>query len=270
MDFLLECIGFPPEYDLNELARQIRARGDTVPWRGPSGVHLRYPFTPSALGADGRPGAGGLEVRLDQDEGDARESIWPHFESQRRLRVSVQSIQRTPGAPFDALLHGIANPPIPNDPDDPWGELGGDDYPLCAWLSNARRLPPKLADGHVLAISIAGFALDVTYLGPNEGVRDPYILEEPFGAQLLPLEGSESPKGCMELSLRVRKLRHLGNPLTREPVVALEVDAPGRPLELFVSRWQLANAGYDSPRTGWRIEGAFLFTGRVVGGLPRQ
>ena len=32
---------------------------------------------------------------------------------------------------------------------------------------------------------------------------------------------------------------------------------------------QLAQAGYDDPRSGWRIEGAFLFTGRVAGGIPR-
>ena len=50
----------------------------------------------------------------------------------------------------------------------------------------------------------------------------------------------------------------------------LEVDAPGRPLDLFVSRWQLAADGFESPRPGWRIEGAFLFTGRVSGGLPRR
>ena len=263
MDFLLECIGFPPGYDLDALAGEIEARGEAVPLRG-AGLHLRYPFG-SSYTSGGRTG-GHLEVRLDRDDGEDAASIWPHFESQRRLRVAVQTIVRTPEAPFDALLHGLANPPIP---DDPWNELAGEDYPLCAWLSNARLLPPSLPPSHVLAVSVAAFALDVSYLGPNEGVRDPYILEEPCGAQLLPLEGSEAPRGCMELSLRIRKLRHLENPLTHEPVIALEADAPGRPLDLFLSRWQLAAAGYEDPRPGWRIEGAFLVTGRVAGGIPR-
>ena len=56
VDFLLECIGFPPGYDLDALAGEVRARGEPVPWRGKSGEHLRL-----AIG-------GGLEVRLDTDE----------------------------------------------------------------------------------------------------------------------------------------------------------------------------------------------------------
>ena len=50
----------------------------------------------------------------------------------------------------------------------------------------------------------------------------------------------------------------------------IEVDAPGRPLDLFVSRWQLEAHELPPPRPGWRIEGAFLFTGRVSGGLGPQ
>ena len=268
MDFLLECIGFPPGYDLDELSRQIREHGESVPWGERGGVHLRYPFAWGAPGRGrGEPGGfGGLEVRLDQREGDPGATIWPHLETRSRLRAAVLKLQRTSDAPFDALLQGLANPPVPGDP---YHELSGEDYPICAWLSNARLLPARLPRAHVIAISIAGFALDVSYLGPNEGVRDAYILEEPCGAQLLPLEGNEAPQGGMELSLRIRKLRHLENPWTREPVVALETDAPGRPLELFASRWQLAQAGFDAPRPGWRIEGAFLFSGRVTGGIPR-
>ena len=255
MDFLLECIGFPPGYDLGRLGQEIRSHGEAAPWRGPHGLHLRYPFS------------GGLEVRLDQEQGESGETIRPYFETRRRLRVAVQSIRLSPESSGDALLHGLANPPIP---DDPWQELSDEDYPICAWLSNARRLPRRLDPGHVLALGLSGFALDVTYLGPNDGVRDPYILQEPRGAQLLPLEGPDAPNGCMELSLRIRSLRHLQNPLTGEPVEALEVDAPGRPLDLFVSQWQLANAGFANPHPGWRIEGAFLLIGRVAGGLPRR
>jgi hypothetical protein len=73
----------------------------------------------------------------------------------------------------------------------------------------------------------------------------------------------------MELSLLVRAIHHLENPLTRERIELVEADAPGRPLDLFLSRWQLEAHGLPAPRPGWRIEGAFLFNGRVAGGLPR-
>ena len=66
----------------------------------------------------------------------------------------------------------------------------------------------------------------------------------------------------------MRAVRHLSNPLTGRPVDLLEVDAPERPLHLFVSPWQLREQGFDAPRPGWRIEGTFFFTGRIAGGLP--
>ncbi|MEW6072533.1 MAG: hypothetical protein AB1726_08070 [Planctomycetota bacterium] len=254
MDFLLECIGFPPDYDLDALARRIAAEGEAVAWRGPAGTHLRLPLS------------GGVEVRLDREGGEERTDLWPHYEVRRRLRVAVQSISPLPDSPFDVLLTGIANPPLPSG-DDLGSEVTGEDYPLATYLSDARRLPRDLPRGHVLAVSVCGFALDVTYLGPNEGVRDPYVLEEPCGALLVPLGGEERPRGAMEVSLRVREVRHLQNPLTGVLVDVLEADAPGRPLDLFVSRWQLETEGFPAPRPGWRIEGAFLFTGRVSGGL---
>ena len=39
-------------------------------------------------------------------------------------------------------------------------------------------------------------------------------------------------------------------------------------MEIFVSRWQLEREGLPMPRPGWRIEGTFVFTGRLAGGLP--
>lgn len=255
MDFLLECIGFPPGYDLDALARRVADEGDSVAWRGPNGTHLRLPLT------------GGVEVRMDRERERQPCTLWPHFEVRHRLRVGVQSVLRCPDSPFDVFLTGIANPPLPTG-DDEGSDPLGEDYPLATYISDARRLPDSLPRGHVLAVSISGFALDVTYLGPNEGVKDPYVLEEPCGALLVPLGSAGDPGGCMELSLRIRQVRHLENPLTGALVDVLEADAPGRPLELFVSRWQLEAEGYEAPRPGWRIEGAFLFTGRVSGGLP--
>ena len=269
MDFLLECIGFPPDTDLEGLSEHIQREGEAVAWRGPRGTHLRL-----ALG-------GGLEVRLDREEGESHVALWPHHEVRRRLRVAVQSVSSLPDSPYDALLHGLANPPVPglapasgpfeaSNPDPAPQGLGelNEDWPLATYLSDARRVPRSLTVGHVIAVSIAGFSLDVTYVGPNEGVRDTFVLDEPHGALLLPVGDPDRPGGAMELSLRIRSVRTLRNGLTQQTVRVLEVDAPGRPLDLFISPWQLAEAGLPEPRTGWRIEGAFLFTGRVSGGLP--
>lgn len=254
MDFLLECIGFPPGTDLEALRARVIEEGEPVPWRSRSGLHLRL-----ALG-------GGLEVRLDQEEGQAFWSLNPWFESQRRLRVRVARLLAVEDAPLDRLLFGLANPPPP-----PAGVLApedvGEDYPITLRLDDARRVAHALPEGHVLAISLSGFALDVDYVGPNQGVKSPAILDEPCGARLAPVGGAERPGGAMEVSVRVRSVRRLRNPLTDVEVDVVEVDAPGRPLELFVSRWQLAEEGFEPPRPGWRIEGVFLFSGRVSGGL---
>ena len=117
--------------------------------------------------------------------------------------------------------------------------------------------------------AIAGFALDVSYVGPNEGGADREVLERPRGARFSPLGGEHDPGGCMEVSLRVRSLRHLENPITGARVDLLEADAPGRPIPLFVSKWQLASDGVEEPRPGWRIEGVFVFAGRIAGGLSK-
>ncbi len=255
MDFLLECIGFPPGYDLEQLAQTVQDHGEPVAWRGPRGLHLRYAFP------------GGIEVRLDREEGANAWTFWPYFETARRLRVVLQALVPLPDSPYDILIHGIANPPLP---DDPWGETAGMDYPISAYLSDARRLPSSLPRGHVVAVSLSGFALDISYVGPDAGVKNATILDEPHGAELLPLAGDDRPGGCMEVSLRIRTIRHLKNPLTQERIDVIEADAPGRPLDLFFSRWQLEGDGHAEPRSGWRIEGAFLFTGRLAGGLPAR
>jgi hypothetical protein len=238
------------------LASRVLREGEPVAWRGPEGVHRRYALS------------GGIEVRLDQDPGQSFWTLWPHYEVEHRLRVAVRSVTPLPDSPFDVLLAGIANPPPP-----PRGAEGadggpGDDYPITTYLSDARRLPSELPPGHVLAVSVAGFALDVTYLGPNEGVQSAMVAGEPSGAALVPLGGGSLPSAAMELSLTVQSVRRFHNPVTKLDFDVLVTDAPGRPLELFLSRWQLESEGFEPPRAGWRIEGAFLFTGRVAGGLP--
>jgi hypothetical protein len=254
VDFLLECVGIPPDYDLEALARRVQHAGEPVAWRGDPELHRRLDL------------GDGLELRVDREESGSPWTILPYYRSPHRLRVAVSAVRRVPDSPFDALLLGWAAPPVAPAvarPGDPPGA-----YALSMFLTDARRLPRRVPPGHVLAVNASGFALDVSYVGPNPGVRDPAILERRRGASIEPLGGLDDPGGCAEISARIRALRHLRNPITGREVDLLEVDAPERPLLLFLSRWQLREDDLPLPRPGWRIEGTFLLTGRIAGGLP--
>src|SRR5262245_66166746 len=98
MYFLLECIGFPPSTDLAALAARIRREGEAVALRGPRGEHRRLPL------------CAGLEVRLDREEGQQHDTLWPYYDAPRRLRVQVETLQGIPDSPFDVVLRGRANP----------------------------------------------------------------------------------------------------------------------------------------------------------------
>lgn len=250
MDFLLECIGFPPDQDQAALIDRVRREGEPVAWRGDPEDHLRLPL------------GGGLELRLDREPEKDFWTLVPAYQVPHRLRVAVDSLRTPPDSPFDALLTGWACPPAPPDP-----RAGPGEYLLATWLTDARKLPRRLDPGHVLAVSAAGFALAVDYVGPNEGVRDPAILERRRGAFVEPLGGPDDPGGCSEVSARVQSIKHVRNPLTGRGVDLLVCDAPERPLLVFVSPWQLSQDGLPAPRPGWRVEGTFLFSGSVVGGV---
>jgi hypothetical protein len=266
LNFLLECIGFPPDQRLEDLVELVLRDGEPAPWRGEARFHRRL-----VLG-------GGLELRADKDPGAKAWSLVPHFNTARRLRVAVDAIRPLPDSPFDALLSGWAAPP--SSLDEPRSRAHGYDhdglataqspgaYPIRAFLTDARKLPPRLAPGHVLALSVAGFALDVTYIGANDGGSDPGVLERENGASLQPLLGDDDPGGCLEVSLCIEKVLHLVNPITGHPFDLLEVDAPERPHSLFVSRWQLEEDGLPPPHPGLRVEGTFFLSGRIAGGLP--
>ena len=260
MDFLLECIGFPPDQDQDELIQLVLERGEGVAWRGNPEYHRRLD-----LGS-------GLELRLDQEEGQDFWTLLPHYQVTQRLRVAVESLERVPDSPFDALLVGWASPPTPAVADAFEIAAARGDRPglylLSTWITDARRLPKHLDLHHVLAIQTAGFAVDVSYSGINVGGNVPSALERPHGAHITPLGDVGSPGGCSEVSLRIREVRHLRNPLTLRPVDLVIADAPERPLHLFLSPWQLQQAGIAPPRPGWRVEGTFFFTGRIAGGLP--
>ena len=252
VDFLLECIGFPPDYPLDEIVARVQRDGEPAAWRGAPERHRRL-----VLG-------GGLEVRIDKDAGRGHWNVLPHYQVPYRLRVAVEQIRSVPDSPFDALLTGWAAPPVERDR----ARTKPGAYRLCTYITDARRLPAKLEPGHVLALSVACFALDVSYVGRDDGARDPAVLERDAGASIEPLGSPEDPGGCAEVSLRIQEVLHLENPITSVPVDVIQVDAPERPLLLFVSRWQLEKDDLPPPRPGWRIEGAFLFSGRIAGGLP--
>lgn len=265
VDFLLECIGFPPDQPLDELVELVRHKGEAAPWRGDGAHHRRL-----AIG-------GGVELRIDRDDGDRPWSVLPHFQTSRRLRVAVDQIRAVPDSRFDALLTGWAAPPFV-DGDELASKVVGEGwaavahapgaYPIATFLTDARRLPTRLPSGLVLAVSIAGFALGVEYLGADDGGDRPEAVEREHGAAIQPLGSAEDPGGCCDVSVRVLEVARIENPFTGRRFDRVEADAPERPHTLFVSQWQLEQDGYPPPRPGLRIEGSFLFTGRIAGGLP--
>lgn len=257
MDFLLECIGFSPEWDLASVARVIRERGERTAWRGKDGEHLRLDL------------AGGLELRLDLDGGRVgHPDLWPFYTSRFRRRVGILKLEQVEDSKGDVIVIGQTDPPAPGES---WDMSMGHD--LTFYLTDAKRLPSKLPNNHVLAVMLAGFALQVEYVGPNEGSPMRFAdqvdhLSKPHGASIDFLGAPDSPAACMQLSMRIRAVTHLQNKLTGAAVNRIELDAPGAPLEVFISPWQLEQDGLEMPRPGWRIDGVFLFLGRAIGRTP--
>lgn len=252
MDFLLECIGFPPEVDLERLVELARERGERAPWRGPEGEHLRL-----ALG-------GGLEVRADREGDSDPWAVHPFFQSEHRTRLAVETVRRTPDSRYDAMVVGWANPPIEGH-----ASTSPESYPISAIVTDARRLPRSMTRGHVLAVSVAGFALDVERIGTREECSarggPPRRFEQ--GGWIQPVGGTEDPGGCVELMLRIDRVEERVNPLTDARVSLLEAATSERPLTLFASPWQLDVDELQPPRAGDWIRGVFLLTGRITGGL---
>jgi hypothetical protein len=253
VDFLLECIGFPPDQNFEELVALARRSGEPVAWRGPGGEHFALPL------------GGGLELRIDREDGGGPWTLYPHFRTHDRLRLSVETVRELPDSPYDAMVTGWANPPVDGDPSS-----APDAYPLSAILTDARRLPRGLLRGHVLAVSLAGFALDIEQVTSKESAGD--SARAPGrrlsgGGWVQPLGGLEEPGGCVDLSLEIQGAQTLTNPLTQAQVTVLTADAPGRPLRLLTSPWQLSGDQLAMPRPGDWIRGSFLLTGRIAGGL---
>ncbi len=245
MDFLLECIGFPPDHPLEDIVEHVLREGEPAAWRGDPARHRRL-----VLGS-------GLELRADREDDRLPWNVLPFFQTPHRLRIAVDEVRALPDSPFDALLWGWVAPPV-ESAERRWSPGA---YRLAMNLMDARKLPRTLPKGHVLAVSVAGFALDVAHVRADgqHGRRE---------ASIEPLGHPEDPGGCAEIALDVRKILHIKNPITGIEVDALEVDAPERPHIIFLSQWQLQRDGLPQPQVGGRVEGTFLFLGGVAGGLP--
>lgn len=265
MDFLLECVGFPPDVEIDDLVALSFERGEPATWRGEADRHRRLDL------------AGGVELRFDHDSEARGWSVLPHYRSPHRLRVAVDELREIPDSRFDALLIGWAAPPVQRDevlaglvagerePFAPVDARGA--YRLSTYLTDARRLPRFVPPRHVLAVSFAGFALDVSYVGPEEGARNKRWPDLEAAAAIRPLGSDDDPAGCAEISVRIDEVRQLENPVSGQRFDLVLARAPERPIVLFMSRWQLDVDDLPSPRPGWRVEGTFLFTGRIAGGL---
>lgn len=249
MDFLLECVGFPPDWPVERLAEEALARGEGAVWRGKASDHRSL-----RLGSH-------VQVLVERD---AR-GLWhalPLCSTPHRLRVGIERQARPSDSRFDALVGGWVDPaPVRSG-----GAKGA--WPLAAHLVDARKLPPRLPRGHVLALEVCALAIDLTYVGDDHGLEHVEALQMERGAWLEPLGGAESPLGAMDVSARVASIQRETNPLTGEAYEVLELDCPARPLRALTSRWQRAQDELGEVRVGARIEGVFLLAGRVCGGLP--
>jgi len=245
LDFLLECIGFPPDHPIEEIVQHVLRDGEPAAWRGDPARHRRLPL------------GGGLELRMDREDDRLPWNLLPFFQTPHKLRIAVEEVRALPDSPFDALMWGWVAPPV-EESERRWSPGA---YRLALNLMDARKLPKAMPKGHVLAVAAAGFALDLTRVAPGANDRE---------ARIEPLGHPEDPGGCAELSLLVRNIRHLRNPITGIEVEALELDAPERPQVVFTSRWQRERDGLPPPQVGGRVDGTFLFLGTVTGGLPGQ
>ncbi len=251
VDFLLECIGFPPSHDFGELAEIAAAQGEPIAWRGPLGLHRSLEL------------GDGLAVHVDREVGERGPTLTPFARGGCRLRIAVESLRTPPDSPCDAVLVGwpLAAPGARSDPEHGHGHagLGLGTTRIGMLLRDARRLPRRIPSGHVLAVSVAGFALHVEAL-QRDADRSLAIRA---------LTGPDDPAGCVEIAAPIERVVDLRNPLTGACTQRVDIALDHkRLLGLHLSPWQLFEEGLRTPRAGDRIEGTFLLSGRVRGGLP--
>ena len=280
MDFLLECIGFPPHADLVALARRVRERGRRAPAhtaRGRAPEHLRLTL------------AGGLEVQLIEPERGPgatwERDLLPGFRAAPAHAVHVR--RSGPEAGGGAWIAGTLATVAPanhsrirrGDLADRGRRFGGGHrslggpagVELRASVRDAAR-PPRT--GGISRFALTGFAVDVAGLdepGPSSArtaaLRAGTALEgwSTRRGWIGPVRDRCAPRTVVELDLPIDSVSVLENPLTGEPVDLLTVLLPSGRLPLFTSRWQLAEDRLPRPEPGMWVRGAFWVVAQSVG-----
>lgn len=280
MQFLLECIGFGPDHDLEDLQRRLQREGMAVRGRSGEGDHQRLLLSH------------GLEVWLDPgrpaDAGSPaiEPMLWPGVAPGRPSAFQVRGLEDPHGAPFSSVVRASLAPRRGGAPDPlpmcAESSAGADHQNSCSTADRTQRRdggpvigwsfalvddgPPPRVD-EVIELALTGFALDVTAVLPAPpGGRA--RLDSARGWVTPQFSGPELP-GCIEVALPIAAVQVLQNPLTGEPVERVVTQTPeGVRLELFTSRWQRGEDGLAPLEPGGWIAGTFLAVGRRAEGYP--
>ncbi len=258
LDFLLETIGFPPDWCGSSILQRF---GTSVTTR--RGGPLRL--------------AGGLEVHPDRDLGPASEGtasieppsdlFWPGYSGGRIQRLRADRIERVAASPHQLSLTGRVL-----SEDDSFRR--GPGTPVHALLhpeSGPENLETR--SGRLLDVRLSAFAIEVTSISPaaQEHRLTPERAPQGSSARITPLQTPDAPVGCCELDLAVSAVHVLSNPLTGCAVDLIEAVPPwssfdsqsvASPLALFVSPWQLAEDRLERLAPGDRVRGTFLLVAR--------
>ncbi|MHC4378920.1 MAG: ubiquitin family protein [Planctomycetota bacterium] len=271
MQFLLECIGFGPDHDLDDLQRRLQREGLYVRGRSGEGDHQRLLLSH------------GLEVWLDPGRPATASApaidpmLWPGVAPGRPSAFQVRGLEDPHGAPFSSVVRaslaerrsatpqGGARESEGDAPDESTRRRDGG--PVIGWSFALVDDGPPPQVGEVVELALTGFALDVTAVLPAPpGGRA--RLDGARGWVTPQFSGPELP-GCLEVALPIDAVQVLHNPLTGEPVErVLTTTSAGVRLELFTSRWQRAEDGLAPLEPGGWIAGTFLAVGRRAEGYP--
>lgn len=261
MQFLLECIGFGPNHDLDDLQRRLQREGLAVRGRSGEGDHRRLLLSH------------GLEVWLDPGR-DARADapaiepmLWPGVAPGRPSAFQVHGLEAPHGAPFSSVVRASLAERRSSAERDGEGTRRLDGGPVIGWSFALVDDGPPPQIGDALELALTGFALDVTAVLPAPpGGRA--RLDGARGWVTPQFSGPELP-GCIEVALPIEAVQVLHNPLTEEPVErVVTTTAEGVRLELFTSRWQREEDGLAPLEPGGWIAGTFLAVGRRAEGYP--
>lgn len=274
MQFLLECIGFGPDHDLDDLQRRLQREGISVRGRSREGDHRRLQLSH------------GLEIWLDPGQPAVADGstvdplLWPAVAPGPTNAFQVRGLDTPHGAPFSAVVRAsqaqrrsAALEPT-HRPVAPGRSVVAAEYrrrldggPVIGWTFALVDDGPAPQIGEVLDLALTGYALEVTAVLPAPpGGRA--RLKECRGWVTPQFSGPDLP-GCIQVALPIEAVQLLHNSLSGEAVErVLTTTAEGVRLELFTSRWQREEDGLAPLEPGGWIAGTFLAVGRRAEGYP--